>query len=213
MSLLSAKVVHFTVKTITIKSSEWRRRRSRRVNYSSSTTIKITNHLKNQICAISRNEHFPVILDRFRVRSEWKMLWQPENNWKTFCKDSDSESDSYKSSRREKSSHTINGKPARVRTVLNEKQLSMLRATYQMNQRPDALVKEQLVEMTGLSPRVVRVWFQNKRCKDKKKSLELKLQMQQEKASRVKIFIFQFPYFNFLSNRKEKSATWVEFRL
>jgi hypothetical protein len=30
-------------------------------------------------------------------------------------------------------------------------------------------MKEQLVEMTGLSARVVRVWFQNKRCKEKKR--------------------------------------------
>ena len=69
-----------------------------------------------------------------------------------------------------------------MRTVLNEKQLSMLRACYNMNSRPDSLVKEQLVEMTGLSARVVRVWFQNKRCKDKKKAIEAKLQMQQEKV-------------------------------
>lgn len=33
---------------------------------------------------------------------------------------------------------------------------------FNANPRPDALVKEQLVEMTGLSPRVIRVWFQNK---------------------------------------------------
>ena len=51
----------------------------------------------------------------------------------------------------------------RVRTVLNEKQLHTLRTCYQANPRPDALMKEQLVEMTGLSPRVIRVWFQNKR--------------------------------------------------
>lgn len=38
------------------------------------------------------------------------------------------------------------------------------------------MMKEQLVEMTGLSPRVIRVWFQNKRCKDKKKSILLKQQ-------------------------------------
>ncbi|GLG98737.1 uncharacterized protein GBIM_05332 [Gryllus bimaculatus] len=42
-------------------------------------------------------------------------------------------------------------------------------------------MKEQLVEMTGLSPRVIRVWFQNKRCKDKKKAMLMKQQMQQEK--------------------------------
>lgn len=43
-------------------------------------------------------------------------------------------------------------------------------------------MKEQLVEMTGLSPRVIRVWFQNKRCKDKKKTIQMKMQMQQEKV-------------------------------
>lgn len=62
-------------------------------------------------------------------------------------------------------------KPARIRTVLNEKQLHTLRACYGANPRPDALMKEQLVEMTGLNPRVIRVWFQNKRCKDKKKNM------------------------------------------
>ena len=57
----------------------------------------------------------------------------------------------------------------RVRTVLTEKQLSLLKNWYNANPRPDALVKEQLCEMTGLSSRVIRVWFQNKRCKDKKR--------------------------------------------
>jgi Homeodomain len=46
-------------------------------------------------------------------------------------------------------------------------------------------MKEQLVEMTGLSPRVIRVWFQNKRCKHNKKTNALKMQMEQEKVSRA----------------------------
>ncbi|RVE40528.1 hypothetical protein evm_014821 [Chilo suppressalis] len=61
---------------------------------------------------------------------------------------------------------------------------SHCRTCYAANPRPDALMKEQLVEMTGLSPRVIRVWFQNKRCKDKKKTIQLKMQMQQEKEGR-----------------------------
>lgn len=44
-------------------------------------------------------------------------------------------------------------------------------------------MKEQLVEMTGLSPRVIRVWFQNKRCKHNKKTNAMKLQMEQDKVS------------------------------
>jgi hypothetical protein len=74
-------------------------------------------------------------------------------------------------------------KPTRIRTVLNDKQLATLRTCYNANPRPDALMKEQLVEMTGLSPRVIRVWFQNKRCKDKKKNILMKQLQQQEKVS------------------------------
>ena len=55
-----------------------------------------------------------------------------------------------------------------------------LRTCYAANPRPDALMKEQLVEMTGLSPRVIRVWFQNKRCKDKKRSIMMKQLQQQQ---------------------------------
>uniref|UniRef100_H3ARN3 ISL LIM homeobox 2 n=1 Tax=Latimeria chalumnae TaxID=7897 RepID=H3ARN3_LATCH len=65
-------------------------------------------------------------------------------------------------------------KLTRVRTVLSEQQLQALRACYAVNPRPDALLKERLVEITGLNSRVIRVWFQNKRCKDKKRSLMAK---------------------------------------
>ncbi|KAK5902257.1 hypothetical protein CesoFtcFv8_007531 [Champsocephalus esox] len=70
--------------------------------------------------------------------------------------------------------HNKTEKTTRIRTVLNEKQLHTLRTCYNANPRPDALMKEQLVEMTSLSPRVIRVWFQNKRCKDKKRTILMK---------------------------------------
>jgi hypothetical protein len=79
--------------------------------------------------------------------------------------------------------HGRKDKTTRVRTVLNEKQLHTLRTCYGANPRPDALMKEQLVEMTGLSPRVIRVWFQNKRCKDKKKTILIKQMQEQQKVS------------------------------
>ena len=78
--------------------------------------------------------------------------------------------------------HGRKDKTTRVRTVLNEKQLHTLRTCYGANPRPDALMKEQLVEMTGLSPRVIRVWFQNKRCKDKKKTILIKQMQEQQKV-------------------------------
>lgn len=83
--------------------------------------------------------------------------------------------------------HKQSEKTTRVRTVLNEKQLHTLRTCYNANPRPDALMKEQLVEMTGLSPRVIRVWFQNKRCKDKKRSILMKQLQQQQPNDKTNI--------------------------
>lgn len=82
---------------------------------------------------------------------------------------------------------SVTDKGPRVRTVLSEQQLQTLRTVYASNPRPDALLKEHLVELTGLSPRVIRVWFQNKRCKDKKKAIQAEAlarqQQQQSKSS------------------------------
>ena len=71
-------------------------------------------------------------------------------------------------------------KTTRQRTVLNEKQLTVLHTFYENNCRPDAIMKEQLTTMTGLPQRVIRVWFQNKRCKDKK----IAMKQQQEQKMR-----------------------------
>lgn len=52
-------------------------------------------------------------------------------------------------------------------------------------------MKEQIVEMSGLSPRVIRVWFQNKRCKDKK--TQIKKEMQQERVGNHSVRTY-FPF-------------------
>jgi len=72
---------------------------------------------------------------------------------------------------------------------MSEMQLHTLRTCYAANPRPDALVKEQLVEMTGLTSRVIRVWFQNKRCKDKKRTILLKQLEQQISPENVRICV------------------------
>ena len=67
----------------------------------------------------------------------------------------------------------LNGnKPTRARTILTARQLHALRTCYMTNPKPDATTRSKLCQMTGLQPRVVRVWFQNKRCKDKRKAMQ-----------------------------------------
>lgn len=64
--------------------------------------------------------------------------------------------------------------------------ISSNRNFYKQNPRPDALMKEQIVEMSGLSPRVIRVWFQNKRCKDKKTQIKQELQQERVRENYLK---------------------------
>lgn len=106
--------------------------------------------------------------------------------------------------------HKQSEKTTRVRTVLNEKQLHTLRTCYNANPRPDALMKEQLVEMTGLSPRVIRVWFQNKRCKDKKRSILMKQLQQHHGDKTVSVLLMHFQCEKFtMCEKTECDRLWV----
>ena len=55
------------------------------------------------------------------------------------------------------------GKKVRVRSVLSEETLRILRAQYAINQRPKKQEIHRLAEQVNYAPRVVQVWFQNMR--------------------------------------------------
>lgn len=186
MNSRCVKIMSFTAKAITIKCNCKRNKKLKvkkftpKIQHRTNTQIRVNLAKTAQIVDVNM-----ILVRCVQVRKTTQKSCLEINSSKSVPLDSESDSDSVKyTTRKNRNSCAINGKQARVRTVLNEKQLGMLRACYNMNSRPDALVKEQLVEMTGLSSRVIRVWFQNKRCKDKKKSLEYKSQIQAEKVSK-----------------------------
>ncbi|XP_076336864.1 uncharacterized protein LOC143239562 [Tachypleus tridentatus] len=60
------------------------------------------------------------------------------------------------------------GTTKRPRTTITAKQLDMLKKAYRKNSKPARHVREQLSQDTGLDMRVVQVWFQNRRAKEKR---------------------------------------------
>ena len=56
----------------------------------------------------------------------------------------------------------------KTRTSINARQLEILQATYEKETRPSRPMREEIASQTGLSAKVIQVWFQNRRSKDKK---------------------------------------------
>ncbi|KAL4623333.1 LIM/homeobox protein Lhx3 isoform X1 [Arapaima gigas] len=56
----------------------------------------------------------------------------------------------------------------RPRTTITAKQLETLKTAYNSSPKPARHVREQLASETGLDMRVVQVWFQNRRAKEKR---------------------------------------------
>ncbi|KFD55295.1 hypothetical protein M513_03936, partial [Trichuris suis] len=56
-------------------------------------------------------------------------------------------------------------RPKRMRTSFKQQQLRTMRAYFQMNHNPDAKDLRHLAQKTGLTKRILQVWFQNARAK------------------------------------------------
>ncbi|XP_076331346.1 LIM homeobox transcription factor 1-beta-like [Tachypleus tridentatus] len=69
--------------------------------------------------------------------------------------------------------------PKRPRTILTTAQRRAFKASFEISQKPCRKVRESLAKETGLSVRIVQVWFQNQRAKLKK--MQRKQQQQQQK--------------------------------
>ncbi|XP_046844211.1 LIM/homeobox protein LMX-1.2-like isoform X2 [Xenia sp. Carnegie-2017] len=78
-----------------------------------------------------------------------------ENNSDSDDPDSDSDSDGKKPAKR-------------PRTILTSQQRKIFKSSFEVSSKPCRKVREELSRETGLSVRVVQVWFQNQRAKIKK---------------------------------------------
>ena len=56
----------------------------------------------------------------------------------------------------------------RPRASINGKQLEELRSAYNITRKPSRNMREELSKKLGLDMRVVQVWFQNRRAKEKR---------------------------------------------
>ncbi|KAG8199418.1 hypothetical protein JTE90_000286 [Oedothorax gibbosus] len=69
--------------------------------------------------------------------------------------------------------------PKRPRTILTTAQRRAFKASFEISQKPCRKVRESLAKETGLSVRIVQVWFQNQRAKLKKLQRKQQQQLQQ----------------------------------
>ncbi|XP_010162580.1 LIM/homeobox protein Lhx5, partial [Antrostomus carolinensis] len=54
------------------------------------------------------------------------------------------------------------------RTTIKAKQLETLKAAFAATPKPTRHIREQLAQETGLNMRVIQVWFQNRRSKERR---------------------------------------------
>ncbi|XP_071773653.1 LIM/homeobox protein LMX-1.2-like isoform X2 [Centroberyx gerrardi] len=76
-------------------------------------------------------------------------------------------------------------RPKRPRTILNTQQRRAFKASFEVSSKPCRKVRETLAAETGLSVRVVQVWFQNQRAKMKKLARRQQQQQEQQTAQRL----------------------------
>ncbi|XP_058632826.1 LIM/homeobox protein Lhx1b [Onychostoma macrolepis] len=85
------------------------------------------------------------------------------------CKDSETGHMSDKEvCNNENDEQNLGGKRRGPRTTIKAKQLETLKAAFAATPKPTRHIREQLAQETGLNMRVIQVWFQNRRSKERR---------------------------------------------
>ena len=75
----------------------------------------------------------------------------------------------------ERSEMSVMEKKSRVRSIISEEQLTVLRSCYQINPMPRREELQQIADVIGHPYKVVKVWFQNSRARDRREGKLLPL--------------------------------------
>lgn len=84
------------------------------------------------------------------------------------CADSDSEEKDLSYGLDEDLDVALGTKRRGPRTTIKAKQLEALKATFAATPKPSRNIREKLAQETGLNMRVIQVWFQNRRSKERR---------------------------------------------
>ncbi|XP_023317380.1 LIM homeobox transcription factor 1-beta-like [Trichogramma pretiosum] len=104
--------------------------------------------------------------------------------------------------------------PKRPRTILTSVQRRQFKASFEVSPKPCRKVREALAKDTGLSVRVVQVWFQNQRAKVKKMQRKAKTEASSDKEPKEERNKTESPhsdhshYLNALSMRDGESSSF-----
>ena len=93
------------------------------------------------------------------------------------------------------------------RTTIKSKQLEQLRLTFATTPKPTRHIREELARTTGLPMRVIQVWFQNRRSKERRMKQSNGLRRQFDYSIRESSMNDDFPTFNYHSTSTPPTTT------
>ena len=86
-------------------------------------------------------------------------------------------------------------KKGKSRTSITPKQLEILQSTYDKDPRPSRLVRDELAAQTSLSTKVIQVWFQNRRSKEKKDGIKVEGVAPQQSFTGIPLLCIMSTYY------------------
>ncbi|KAJ0065088.1 hypothetical protein NL108_005573, partial [Boleophthalmus pectinirostris] len=110
-------------------------------------------------------------------------LVSPTSSDTSKSEDEEDEDDELERNRTIRSDDSESKRPKRPRTILTTQQRRTFKASFEVSSKPCRKVRETLAAETGLSVRVVQVWFQNQRAKMKKLARRQQQQQEQQQQS------------------------------